>query len=227
MLKHLKKPKIDHCKSKETKFLKPPTAATRYITLYAASTAEDALIREAGTVHMILDRSLMWDCSPLKGNQSCYSFQNGSWAVSRHCRPAPPANILMQQYPCSSTTCRHYSSYCDEDAMECDNNALVGRDRAVHVMKMFGRKQQRLPSTTSTPSTTSSSIIGPLAKDTGAPRPEGEGVVDDCEGNDINEGQRIDVAPPAHQERVVDDTIIKVFDYFRNMFSLENFVNPA
>jgi hypothetical protein len=60
---------------------KPHTAATRYLTLYAASDVSDAAIRDPNTVQMVLRREFMWDAFQLNGCQSCYHFQTGSFST--------------------------------------------------------------------------------------------------------------------------------------------------
>ena len=52
--------------SGEDKFEKPLMAATRYMLFYLASSAEDSTGKDPAHVHMILDRTQMWNCTPLK-----------------------------------------------------------------------------------------------------------------------------------------------------------------
>ena len=50
----------------EDKYHKPLMAATNYRLFYLASSQADADIRDPAHVHMVLDRSKMWNCTQLK-----------------------------------------------------------------------------------------------------------------------------------------------------------------
>jgi hypothetical protein len=58
----------------DAKFRKGQFEATRYELYYAASSSDDARDKPAADVHIVLDRSAMWDATSAKTSSLCHEF---------------------------------------------------------------------------------------------------------------------------------------------------------
>lgn len=129
LLEHLKKPV--RVIGNESKWDKPYATATRYITLYAAGSADDAIGKDPAKINMILDRSMMWDARPVNGCQSAFTFYNGNFNARCATNRLIVYNMMLQRYPCPSTLCPCATSHV-VDRLEfepvalCRNVRLVG-----------------------------------------------------------------------------------------------------
>jgi hypothetical protein len=131
LLEHLKAPSRNLIDDHEKKWQKPHTAATRYLTLYAAGDAVEAALRDRAKVNVVLDRSFMWDSPRVPGCQSKYCFQNGNFNSRRVDGAVISRNFMMTAYPCPSPNCycarSHLAERPDfENLPPCHNEVLMG-----------------------------------------------------------------------------------------------------
>jgi hypothetical protein len=139
LLEHMVLKKRKNSQRIEEKVKKPHGAATRYLTLYAASSAEDAAApdRELSKINMVLDRTHMWDCNKLQGElKGCYNFQTGNFNLKSSNGNIVVRNFMFSKYPCPSVNCACSTSHLvvrEEFAPlpPCVNVALMGETRCV------------------------------------------------------------------------------------------------
>jgi hypothetical protein len=182
----------------ETKLKKPHNTATRYITLYAASSAQDVIEKDANKINMVLDRSLMWDASVCDGCKSSYNFQSGSFDSGRK-------NYFFTKYPCPSLTCSCASSHITnrpaaEPLAACENALLMGEPN--RFFKMLIIKKLKPSESRATPPVPIQLTGGGQA----AP----------------------DQPPVTALQRQEDnkEALAKIITYLQTMFSNDNFVPP-
>jgi hypothetical protein len=118
------KPDIEYTVGRQ--HFKPMFAATSYVWIYAAADAKDAakfLGKPNQPEHvLILDRSQMWDCSPVAGCQSHYEFRN---TVSM-LKSSRKVNIGMRELPCPYPCC-NFANFWDFEGRPCLNEKdIVG-----------------------------------------------------------------------------------------------------
>lgn len=106
------------------KLAKPPFAATSHIWIYAAADQADAqkVARFEGDQVIVLDRSEMWDCTPLTGCQSHYEVRNTKG------RETHGGNIVMRELPCPCP--RFLLSEFNNISKNCEYVDLVGSLKA-------------------------------------------------------------------------------------------------
>ena len=133
LLDNLKKPSRYTSDLLEDKWKKPHTAATRYINLYAASSAADTVGRDPAKVNMVLDRSLMWGARKVPGCQSAYCFKTGNFNMRNADGSTKVRNMMVTPYPCPSQSCACATSHIVHrpefaELPLCENVLLMGRE---------------------------------------------------------------------------------------------------
>lgn len=110
------------------KYRKGQFEATRYELYYVASSVEDAEHKPADDVHMVLDRSKMWDSNAAETSSRCHEFVGFGGAGD---------NLALRFLPCPCEHCcmpgAHMGNYAS-----CINKHIVGDVRTVRIDEKYG-----------------------------------------------------------------------------------------
>jgi hypothetical protein len=113
----------------EAKYKKSPMAATNYELYFVAADHADAFGKPLEHVHIILDRSKMWNASTLPGSSNVYEVA-GVTHEKQNEKTGAEYNIWMKFLPCPCAQC-----FFDKNNDLCENINIVGEKQYNCIVK--------------------------------------------------------------------------------------------